>query len=255
MAEITQRVILIADDFGLGRGHDAVILSLLEAGRIHGTSVMIDGAPARESIEKLITLRSRGRQIGLHLNLTQSFQDAHPRMSISRLLSSAMMGTLPSAFGADLIRQALLFQQIFGFVPDFYDGHQHCHCLPGLVQTAAGLPRDQESWMRIPLPRLPCGFWLNLRAGGVKILPLAVLASWAERRYRVSGWSVNRDFSGYLKLSDPHKVSYWLPRLIKSARPNCIIMVHPGAADDPIQIPGHHPRSRQVEVGVLDQLY
>ena len=39
-------MILIADDFGLGRLHDEAILRLLAAGRLHGTSVMVGGAVA-----------------------------------------------------------------------------------------------------------------------------------------------------------------------------------------------------------------
>ncbi len=40
----------IADDFGLGCGHDRVILSLLEAGKLDGTSVMTGDAMKPEDI-------------------------------------------------------------------------------------------------------------------------------------------------------------------------------------------------------------
>lgn len=247
----SDRITLIADDFGLGKGHNAVILSLLEKGCIHGTSVLIDGDLSAENIEQLVRLRSNGCQIGLHLNLTHSFQDDHPRIPLSKLLRQAMTGRLPAMFGADMTRQARLFQQRFGFVPDFYDGHQHCHCLPGLVHIAMNLPREQNSWIRVPLPRSIRGLWLNLLSGGPKVLLLAAMAYSAGRCYRVEGWPTNRDFSGYLKLSDPRKVAHWLPRLIVAAGPGCLIMVHPGAANDMAQTPGHHPLSRRVEDKIL----
>ena len=62
--------LLIADDFGLGAGHNAVILDLLAKQKINGTSVMIDGQLDAASVQKLRTLRDEGAVIGLHLNLT-----------------------------------------------------------------------------------------------------------------------------------------------------------------------------------------
>lgn len=246
-----ERIILIADDFGLGFDHNAVILDLLEAGHIHGTSVMIDGSLDAECIARLVKFRSEGSQIGLHLNLTHSFQDNYPRKPISYLLRRSILGTLPATYGADMMRQARLFQQRFEFMPDFYDGHQHCHCLPGLVDVTLNLPREQNSWLRVPLPRSIRGIWLNLLAGGPKVLLLAAIASSAGRKFQTAGWRVNQDFTGYLKLSDPEKVSYWLPKLMDAATPGCLIMVHPGAADDATQTPGHHPVSRKIEAQIL----
>lgn len=242
---------LIADDFGLGAGHNAVILDLLEQGKIGGTSVMIDGAVDPASVESLSECRTRGAEIGLHLNLTRSFGDKNVSAPIGSLMRQSLTGTLPSDLDAEFSRQAELFKACFGFLPDYYDGHQHCHCLPGLARLAARLPRDRETWMRVPLPSSTSGLSRNIRAGGLKTLIIAALAFSARQRFTKAGWPVNADFSGFLKLDDPANAAHWLPRLISAASEDCVVMVHPGSATDPAQCPGHAAETRAVEQEIL----
>ncbi|TCT29237.1 ChbG/HpnK family deacetylase [Martelella mediterranea] len=242
---------LIADDFGLGAGHNAVILDLLEQEKIGGTSVMIDGEVDPASVESLTTCRRNGAQIGLHLNLTHSFGDKNVSAPVGILMRQSLTGTLPSDLDAEFSRQAGLFKACFGFWPDYYDGHQHCHCLPGLARLAARLPRDPETWMRVPLPSSMSGLSRNIRAGGLKTGIIAALAYNARRHFIKAGWPVNADFSGFLRLDDPPQAAHWLPRLISAASDECVVMVHPGSATDPAQCPGHAPETRAVEQKIL----
>ena len=76
----------IADDFGLGRKHDQVILSLMEAGRLDGTSVMVNDAIEPADIARLRALRDAGAQVGLHLNLTQLFPECGPVWPLTTLM-------------------------------------------------------------------------------------------------------------------------------------------------------------------------
>lgn len=244
-------VMLIADDFGLGRQHDEVILDLLAERRISGTSVMIDGDIAPPDLERLRRLRQEGALVGLHLNLTHAFAGSARHAPLGDLLRLCLTGNPPGWAEQEFDRQAKAFVQAFGTVPDYYDGHQHCHCLPGLAAFAATLPRRETCWMRVPLPARLSGFVMNLRAGGPKVLSIALFAFLARRTFRRSGWATNRDFSGFLHLDRPESVARWLPRLLRDAPEDCLVMVHPGSAADPSQCDGHAPSARAEEAMLL----
>ncbi|MCP8894153.1 ChbG/HpnK family deacetylase [Shinella daejeonensis] len=241
----------IADDFGLGRLHDRVILDLLESGQIDGTSVMIDGAIDEADMKRLRALRQRGAQVGLHLNLTHGFTPETVRMPLGKLILAGLSDRIPADVQSQFQRQAEAFRVAFGSLPDYYDGHQHCHCLPGLATLAARLPRAPATWIRVPLPATPAGLWRNLRAGGPKVAFIAAFAFAARRRFRASGWPANTDFSGFLRLDRPEQVRRWLPRLLQSASKDCLVMVHPGSAHDAGQCPAHAPESRAIEASTL----
>lgn len=245
------RGFVIADDFGLGRGHDAVILRLLDAGKLAGTSVMVDGEITDADLAQLRELRQSGRQVGLHLNLTHGFDGLH-KPSIGALLKMAFTGRLPDTIGPDLLRQSKRFSELFGDAPDFYDGHQHCHCLPGIVRHVRDLPRSSSTWIRVPLPRRR-GLWRNVVNGGVKTLIIAAMAWAARRAWCRAGWRVNDDFSGFLRLHSADAVAVDLPAILAGAKAGDLIMTHPGDAGDPAQCPGHAADARAVETEVLER--
>lgn len=243
----------IADDFGLGRKHDRVILSLMEAGRLDATSVMVNDAIDAGDIARLKALRVAGAQVGLHLNLTQPLPGLTEAWPLQTLLWPWLSAGLRAAVAASLRRQVDDFTTMFGSLPDHYDGHQHCHCFPCVAPLAAQLPSGPETWFRVPLPASWPGRWRNLRAGGPKGLLIMALAARARKVFRRSGHGVNRDFSGFLHLDDPASVRHWLPRLLAAAGPDCLMMLHPGDAGDEMQCAGHAPESRDCETNILLQ--
>jgi len=245
--------LLIADDFGLGRKHDSAILSLIEAGRLDGTSVMINHAIAPADIARLQAARVSGAQIGLHLNLTQALPGMSAAWPLSTLLRPLLGADLLEAIRDSLVRQTDEFASLFGHLPDYYDGHQHSHCFPAIVPLVARLPAGSQTWIRIPLPSSWAGRWRNLRAGGVKGVLIMALAARARAVFRRAGWQVNSDFSGFLRLDDPASVRHWLPRLLSAAGPGCLVMLHPGDAGDEVQCDGHAPQSRSCETQILLQ--
>src|SRR5215211_4736326 len=97
--------------------------------------------------------------IGLHLNLTAGrplgpMPGFAPRGSFpgnGEMIARALAGRLPrEEISAEIERQLDGFEAAFGRAPDFVDGHQHVHVLPGvrsellrvLAHRAAGL------WLR-----------------------------------------------------------------------------------------------------------
>lgn len=241
----------IADDFGLGRKHDRVILSLMEAGRLDGTSVMVNDAIEPRDIARLCALRETGAQVGLHLNLTQAFPGNDQVWSLASLMLPTPGFRLRDGVAASLARQVEEFTTLFGSPPDYYDGHQHCHCFPGIAPLVTLLPYGPQTWVRVPLPARWTGRWRNLRAGGAKGLAIMALGARARTIFAQAGLRVNDDFSGFLRLTDPVSVRRWLPRLLSAAGPDCLMMLHPGDAIDLMQCAGHAPESRAAEAEIL----
>lgn len=236
----------IADDFGLGRGHDRVILSLLDQGRLTGTSVMVNDAIAPGDIAHLVVLRAAGAQVGLHLNLTQPLPGLGRVWPLTRLMRGPVEGV-----AAALEAQLRAFVALFGSLPDYYDGHQHVHCLPAARPLVAGLPRGPQTWVRVPLPTTWAGRARNLRAAGLKAAVVLGFAARARQVWAREGVPMNRDFTGFLRLDRPEAVRRWLPRLLAAAGPDCLVMVHPGAAEDPLQCAGHAAAARAIEAEIL----
>ncbi|MEM5471345.1 ChbG/HpnK family deacetylase [Hoeflea sp. AS60] len=243
----------IADDFGLGRKHDRVILSLIEAGRLDGTSVMVNHAIDAGDIARLRSLRAAGAEVGLHLNLTQALPGHEQVWPLSMLLRPVLNSRLLEAVGVSFDRQTHEFVTLFGSLPDYYDGHQHCHCFPRVAPLAARLQFGPKTWIRVPLPATWSGRWRNLRAGGVKGVLIMALAAQARSAFRRAEREMNTDFSGFLRLDDPANVRQWLPQLLSKASPDCLMMVHPGDASDEMQCEGHAPQSRDCETNILFQ--
>jgi chitin disaccharide deacetylase len=243
----------IADDFGLGRKHDRAILSLMQARRLDATSVMVNDAIDAGDIARLKVLRGAGAQVGLHLNLTQALPGHADAWPLSTLLRPWPADRLRAAAAVSLKRQTDEFAALFGSLPDYYDGHQHCHCIPWIAPLVAQLPSGPKTWIRVPLPASWPGRWRNLRAGGAKGVLIMALAARARRIFRRAGREVNRDFSGFLRLDDPASVRHWLPRLLAAAGPDCLVMLHPGDAGDEMQCAGHAPESRDCETNILLQ--
>lgn len=242
----------IADDFGLGRAHDRVILSLLETGRLDGTSVMMSSALKSDDIAKLQELRRNGIKIGLHLNLTEELPGTGPKWPLPQILRPMLSKQTLDAISKSLSEQTTAFIELFGSPPDYYDGHQHCHCFPSIAPLVSRLPYGPSTWVRAPLPATLQGIWLNFRAGGAKTLLIMAFAARAKRLFIRAGLQTNIDFSGFLRLDDPANVRQWLPRLLSSAGPQCLIMLHPGDDTDPMQCKGHAPASRSIEAKILE---
>ena len=139
MADVGRPLLLCADDFGLSRGIDQAIAALVRAGRLGAVSCISNGPVWREDAPMLAELRQHA-QAGLHLNLTEG-QPLSPSLarlwphlpSLPALILSAHTGRLPlDALRDELAAQWQAFVDTSGAAPDYLDGHQHVHHLPGL---------------------------------------------------------------------------------------------------------------------------
>jgi hypothetical protein len=238
----TTRFVLCADDFGLTRKVSRGILALIEAGRITATGAMTNRPAWREMAPALVALEDRA-DLGVHLSLTCGAPlGAMPLLAASGALpalAEVARGAVGSAavraeIAAEVERQLDAFEQATGRLPDFVDGHQHVHALPGV--RAAVLPilarryggrgvyvRDTADRARSIMAR-----------GGASAKALAVkaLAAGFGRAARAAGLATNSGFAGFSAFDPAASDAAMFARFIITPGPRHLVMCHPGEAGD-----------------------
>ncbi|CAN5375520.1 ChbG/HpnK family deacetylase [soil metagenome] len=250
-----KRVVLCADDYGLTGGVSDAIAGLIAAGRLTATSAMTTlpaWAPAAGPLRSVIA--EHPADVGLHLTLTdqRSAVAVQPLATegrlppLSRLLAMAEARRLPHAAVRDEIRGQLdRFEAAWGGPPDYVDGHQHVHVLPGVRE-----PLLDELDRRYG----PARIWLRncaespARALGRRV---AVGKAWLlfllGHRFaalaRARGYAINEGFSGLHDFSDRLPYRQLMQRFLTHLGPAPLIHVHPGHVDaeleaiDPLTTP------------------
>lgn len=247
--------IIVADDYGLGSDHNKIICELISKGCINATSVLIDTVSAEDTL-MLKQAAQKNQQIGLHLNLTLTANRAEFSQPVRKLLVHSIAGQLDlEIIGQRISEQIERFENLFGGLPGFIDGHEHCHTFPGiddcLIHTVKNKMPHKDLWIRSPSPKTWQSKWRALRIAGAKTLPVMALGERLRRKLVSHNIPTNRDFSGFLPLDRPDCVRRYLPRLLASAGPATVIMVHPGALSDRNQIANHPAESRAIEAQIL----
>jgi chitin disaccharide deacetylase len=148
---MTRTIAFCADDFGLDPAVCAGILALARRGRLSAVSCL-SGAPAWRAWAPELAALPRAVARGLHFNLTEG-APLSPELrrrwpvlpGLPRLIAHAHLGRLPlRELAAEWHAQWAAFVDATGVAPDFADGHQHVHHLPGIreiVLDAAGRAR------------------------------------------------------------------------------------------------------------------
>ena len=132
---------LCADDFGLAPGIDRTVLALAVRGRLNAISCLVNYARWADAGAALRGL-PRDVEVGLHLNLTEGAprsaalaRDWPALPALPRLIANAHLRRLPHAALRDEVQAQIdAFAAVVGRAPDFIDGHQHVHHLPGVRQ-------------------------------------------------------------------------------------------------------------------------
>ena len=155
------KLIVTADDLGIGSERDEGILEAFHAGVVKCSSLLVNG----DSTESAIRLcRDAGLQLGIHLNLTEGPPISDPSNVISLLslqtshwcdvhLSDKQLHEFRGRFGLvdalskgqvsleeveiETAAQLERFRSLVGYPPTHLDGHQHVHVFPGIAAVVA----------------------------------------------------------------------------------------------------------------------
>ena len=245
-------IALCADDYALHEGIDDAVCALLAQRRLTAVSCM-SGAPRwlSQAAPRLREMTGSGASagalavadIGLHLNLTESF--GQQDISLARLIVQACARRLDlDALRINFAQQFDAFEAGMERVPDFIDGHQHVHQFAGVRDVLFELIERRygarKPWVRTTLAGAGAGN-ASPKQALLALLGGRILA----RRLRTAGIPTNTAFAGVYGFdSDDYAGLFeqWLAR----ARAGTLLMCHPAvsaSAQDPIG------RQRQLEYG------
>lgn len=224
--------ILCADDYGLHPAVDAAVAQLCEAGRLSATSCMTTSPLWQKAAPALQDLRPR-LSVGLHFNLTESHGGAAPAQALGTVIRQAYTGHWSAAQMRALWQQQLdAFEAALGTPPDFIDGHQHVHQLPGMCDAMLEVMQQRYTPAQMPWVRstAPVGtLWRSPKAAII-----ALLGGWqTTRSLRKAGVLINQGFGGVYGFDASSPASYgaqmaqWLPQV----QTGSLLMCHPATEE------------------------
>lgn len=250
------RIIVVADDYGLSPGVSQAIRLLAAAKRISATSAIVTRPAWRTDAAALTALRDT-IATGLHVNLTlgaplsgvSALAPAGTLPSRGHLIAKALTGRLDrTAVRSEIAAQLDAFSGAIGAPPDFIDGHEHMHVLPGVRQTLFALLAERYP-RRTILVRDPTP---TDGARSLKARVLKGLARRMQRDCRMAGLICNDRFGGVTDFAATTAAvarDFDAAATIGGWRP--IVMCHPGFVDSELQRLDAVTARRQIE---FDQL-
>lgn len=238
-------MLLCADDYALSEGVSEGIVRLAEAGRLSAVSCMTI-SPLWPALAPQLKAIEPACDVGLHLTLTDQIPLAPlPRIAAdgrlprhSRLMALAASGRLGAAgpaaeIAAEFERQWQAFEAAFGRPPDFVDGHQHVHLLPGirdvLCARLARLPAADRPYLRLCWE--PPAAILRRGVAVSKALLLAAMSRPLRRLSGRLGLATNDSFRGVHGFAPATPFAPLMRRFLAGAGERPLVMCHPGFVD------------------------
>ncbi len=239
------KFILCADDFAMADGVSRAVLDLLGAGRLSATGAMTN-RPGWPRWARELAPHAPHADLGVHLNLTcaeplgvmRSVCPADEFPSLAAVVRAALVSPAARAdILAEIARQLDAFEQAMGRPPDFVDGHQHVHAMPGVRQLVLGELGRRYPVMR-PYLRDPSDRTSAILARGVavgKALAISGLAAGFGAAARARGFATNDGFSGVSPFDSARDFSADMRRFLLQPGPRHLVMCHPGFIDDELR--------------------
>jgi predicted glycoside hydrolase/deacetylase ChbG (UPF0249 family) len=243
MAETNlRRIVLCADDYGISLGVNEAIRDLIARGRINATSAMVVAPSLTTSEAASLTALKRDAphlQIGLHFTLTAPFGPASEAysplrkdafLSLPATLGSALIARLDrECIAQELRAQIGAFSQVFGFLPDYVDGHQHVQIFPQIRDALLGVVREllPAAWIR------QCGRVtpLTARVADRKGMLLDMMSAGFRKRAKTAGVAFNPAFAGSYDFGSNPDFATLFPTFLDELPDGGVVMCHPGFVD------------------------
>ena len=256
---------LCADDYALAPGVSIGILEALSAGRLTATSVMTNRPLWRSAAADLARFAPHA-QIGLHLNLTLGAPCTsmpefapHGRLpALSRVIRATQRRALPQhEIRAEIAGQLDAFADAMGRPPDYVDGHQHVHVLPGvrtwLLDELAARALAGRIWLRDSSDR-PSRI-VARRSETLKALALAWFGHGFARLAQSRGFICNDGFAGFSRFDPRADYGADFARYLVAPGPRHLVMCHPGHVDPDLAAidPVTTTRERELEFLLSDR--
>jgi chitin disaccharide deacetylase len=258
MSEMRQ-FILCADDYAMTPGVSRGILALLDAERISAAGAMTNRPFWRAGAADFAAF-SGSADLGLHFNLTCGAPlTAMPRFApggslpkLGSVLLKGIAGQLPEAeIAAELSAQLDAFEDAMGRMPDFVDGHQHVHAMPGVRRAVAKVLAARYRQPRKPYLREAADGLGAILKRGVEVKKAALVAALSAPfgpQMRALGFVTNSGFSGYSDFNPEGDYAAAFARYLVAPGTHHLVMCHPGEVDEELAAldpaTGSRPRER-----------
>ena len=236
-------LILCADDFAQNKEISEGILELAYQRRLSAISCMTT-MPLWPELAAYLPRLDRGIQMGVHFNLTHGQASYIKPLSYWLILSS--IGRINAKLIGDIFNQQCdSFEDKLGRAPDFIDGHQHVHALPGIREVIIEIIKKRYS-KHIPNIRN-----LNFVTHQKKSFKTDVL------KYFTRGLTPlliqnniphNTYFAGVYDLKPQSNFKSLINQWFQNSPPNTLIMCHPGLASSDKTDPIAATRFKEFEV-------
>ncbi len=244
-----RQLILNADDYAMDEGVDRAILTLIGQGIVTAASAMVLSPRWTKAAGQIGQEKA---DCGLHLDLTSAFAASRLTLpGLSGIIARSYAGRLDIPAISDVIETQLdLFEHALRRPPDFVDGHQHVHQLPGIrSQLFDALRRRYGAGAsRIGIRVCTARRWRGAKAATIGALGAAGTAKLA----REFGHPVNSDFVGVYGFSPDAKLPIlwrgWLAGMRGDAP---LAMCHVAAASGPARPRDPIRPAREAEFGWL----
>ena len=257
-------IVICADDYGLSEGVSEAIEGLIEQRRLSATGAMTGLAGWRRRAGGLRALvRAHPADIGLHFTLTGQ-RPLSPARGLARdgqlpeigpLILRALAGALPRAAIRDELRAQLdAFEDGWGAPPDFLDGHQHAHALPGiraivieeLTARYSHLPPGLRPWLRNCAE--PAAWTRRRPIGRRKAMVIGALAAGVAGAALRAGFAVNDSFRGLYDFTPDPPYREVFRAALAGPGERILVHCHPGRIDAELRRldPLLEPREREL---------
>ncbi len=235
-------LVLCADDYGIAPGVGRGIRALAVAGRLSATSCMTLFPEWAVEADRLGELAGR-IDVGLHVTLTDhapvgampGLAPAGRMPALGRLIRLAHLGRIDVAeIAGEIERQLDAFEAALGRAPDFLDGHQHVHLLPGIREAVLGLfgrrLDRRTTWLRSCAES--AARILRRRVDAPRALVIAALARPLDRTADAAGLAMNRGFTGVTSFHRGRSVDGDFAAYLSHGGDRPLVMCHPGEPDE-----------------------
>ena len=237
---------LIADDYAMTAGVSRGILRLLEHGRISGTGAMTNRPHWKGWSHALRSFHGTA-DLGVHLNLTlgkaltvmPGFAPSGTLPTIGDITKAALSLRLPQEeIAREIEAQLDAFEQAMDMRPDFIDGHQHVHGLPGVRRALFSVltqryAKGPKPWLRDPADTL--ARIVKRGRNMQKALAVGGLASGFCGSARKAGYLTNDSFAGFSAFDPKNDYADDFESYLLAPGTRHLVMCHPGEVDDELR--------------------
>ena len=222
-------ITLCSDDFG---ENDAIchgILELVKNSRLQAVTVFSE-APGWQTQGPVLLEYSQQIDIGIHLNLTQDFNQQAPLFGLGELLIKSHLRLIDkSAIKDSFRRQIDAFTKLSGRLPNFLDGHQHVHAFP--VISTALCEVIAEYWPSNKNLYVRDSSKVDMRADGFLTKKLILRAACSSLGPQLENLKVPspKSFAGVYDFNPSAKMAHLFDQWLSLSQDGSLFMCHPAA--------------------------